>query len=110
MHQVQLAGLTVDTRHAICGERVSSPETFESVSPIDGAVLAHVAKSPTKVVFLCFGKPALKMVEALGTHHPIVAAPHPSPLNGKAFVEAVAKEKLFTKVNSLLDAPLDWSL
>lgn len=44
MHQVQLAGLTVDTRHAIGGERVSSPETFESVSPIDGAVLAHVAR------------------------------------------------------------------
>ena len=74
------------------------------------AVLRHVATSPRKVVFLCFGKPALKLVESLGTKHPIVAAPHPSPLNGRAFVDTVTKEKLFTKVNSLLDAPLDWSL
>ncbi len=74
------------------------------------AVLRHVASSPHKVVFLCFGKPALKLVESLGTHHPIVAAPHPSPLNGRAFVDAVTKDKLFTKVNSLLEAPIDWSL
>ncbi len=74
------------------------------------AVLRHVANGPRKVVFLCFGKPALKLVESLGTQHPIVAAPHPSPLNGRAFVDAVAKDKLFTKVNSLLDAPIDWSL
>lgn len=44
MHQVQLAGLTVDTRHAIGGERVASAETFESVSPIDGSVLARIAR------------------------------------------------------------------
>ena len=44
MHQVRLAGLTVDTRHAIGGERVASTGTFESVSPIDGAVLAHIAR------------------------------------------------------------------
>ena len=74
------------------------------------AVLRHVGSSPRKVVFLCFGKPALKLVESLGTHHPIVAAPHPSPLNGRAFVDAVTKDKLFTKVNSLLEAPIDWSL
>ncbi|MDP2269303.1 MAG: uracil-DNA glycosylase [Archangium sp.] len=74
------------------------------------AVLRHVASSPRKVVFLCFGKPALKLVESLGTQHPIVAAPHPSPLNGRAFVDAVTKDKLFTKVNSLLEAPIDWSL
>ncbi len=44
MHQVELAGLTVDTRHYIGGERVASTETFESISPIDGAVLAHIAR------------------------------------------------------------------
>jgi 5-carboxymethyl-2-hydroxymuconic-semialdehyde dehydrogenase len=50
VHQVTLAGLTVDTRHYIGGERVAStnldgsPSTFESVSPIDGAILAHVAR------------------------------------------------------------------
>ena len=44
MHQVQLAGLRIDTRHAIGGERVASAETFETVSPIDGAVLAHISR------------------------------------------------------------------
>lgn len=78
--------------------------------PFTTAVLRHVASSPRKVVFLCFGKPALKLVDSLGTKHPVVAAPHPSPLNGRAFVDAVAKDKLFTQVNSRLDAPLDWSL
>jgi 5-carboxymethyl-2-hydroxymuconic-semialdehyde dehydrogenase len=42
--RVEVAGTTVDTRHWIGGERVSSAETFETVSPIDGTVLAHVAR------------------------------------------------------------------
>lgn len=44
MHQVELAGLTVDTRHSIGGQRVASAETFESISPIDGTVLAHISR------------------------------------------------------------------
>jgi len=44
VHQVQLAGLRIDTRHAIGGERVASAETFPTVSPIDGAVLAHISR------------------------------------------------------------------
>lgn len=98
--------------NAVLTVREKTPQSHQKKGwePFTTAVLAHVAKSPNKVVFLCFGKPALKLVEALGTHHPIVAAPHPSPLNGRAFVDTVTKEKLFTKVNSLLDAPLDWSL
>jgi len=44
VHQVELAGLTVDTRHYIDGARVASEATFESVSPIDGSVLAHIAR------------------------------------------------------------------
>lgn len=49
-HQVELVGLIVDTRHFIGGERVAtvnadgSAATFESVSPIDGAVLAHISR------------------------------------------------------------------
>ncbi|WP_439565518.1 aldehyde dehydrogenase [Microcella sp.] len=43
-HQVELAGLTVDTRHYIGGQRFASAETFESISPIDGSVLAHVSR------------------------------------------------------------------
>jgi len=39
-----VAGVEVDTRHWIGGVRITSSETFETVSPIDGAVLAHVSR------------------------------------------------------------------
>ena len=39
-----VAGVRVDTRHWIDGERVASAETFPSVSPIDGTVIADVAR------------------------------------------------------------------
>ncbi|MHB1211786.1 MAG: aldehyde dehydrogenase family protein [Candidatus Nanopelagicales bacterium] len=39
-----VAGVRVDTRHWIGGRRAASAETFESVSPIDGSVIARVAR------------------------------------------------------------------
>ncbi|GAA0909133.1 aldehyde dehydrogenase [Streptomyces thermoalcalitolerans] len=39
-----VAGVAVDTRHWIGGERVASAETFTDVSPIDGAVLGEIAR------------------------------------------------------------------
>jgi len=39
-----VAGVQVDTRHWIGGERVASAQTFTDVSPIDGQVLAEVAR------------------------------------------------------------------
>ena len=39
-----VAGVEVDTRHWIGGVRIASAETFETVSPIDGAVLAQVSR------------------------------------------------------------------
>ncbi|MFI2609372.1 aldehyde dehydrogenase [Kitasatospora sp. NPDC018619] len=38
------AGVAVDTRHWIGGERVASADTFTDVSPIDGAVLGEIAR------------------------------------------------------------------
>ncbi len=72
------------------------------------AVLRHVAASPRRVVFLCLGKPAQKLVASLETSQPVVCAPHPSPLNGHAFVDAVVDERLFTQVSTLLGESLDW--
>ncbi|HET9103469.1 MAG TPA: aldehyde dehydrogenase [Solirubrobacteraceae bacterium] len=40
----QVAGHTVSTDHFIGGERVSSPERFPTISPIDQSVLAEVAR------------------------------------------------------------------
>jgi 5-carboxymethyl-2-hydroxymuconic-semialdehyde dehydrogenase len=44
MSTAMVAGVEVDTRHWIGGVRITSTETFETVSPIDGAVLAHVSR------------------------------------------------------------------
>lgn len=44
MTTATVAGVNVDTRHWINGERVESAETFEDVSPLDGSVIAHVSR------------------------------------------------------------------
>ena len=44
MSTATVAGVTVDTRHWIGGQRVASGETFDSVSPIDGTVIAQVSR------------------------------------------------------------------
>ena len=44
MSTASVAGVDVDTRHWIGGERVASAETFDDVSPIDGQVIAQVSR------------------------------------------------------------------
>jgi 5-carboxymethyl-2-hydroxymuconic-semialdehyde dehydrogenase len=41
---VDVAGVRVATGHWIGGRRVASPETFEDLSPIDGRVIARIAR------------------------------------------------------------------
>ena len=41
---LEVADVRVDPRHWIGGERVSSPDTFDDLSPIDGTVLGQVAR------------------------------------------------------------------
>ncbi|MEU8827654.1 aldehyde dehydrogenase [Streptomyces sp. NPDC048636] len=43
-HRTTVAGIPVDTRHWIGGQRVASPDTFTDVSPIDGTPLAEIAR------------------------------------------------------------------
>ncbi|WP_416874784.1 aldehyde dehydrogenase [Kitasatospora sp. SC0581] len=43
-HTTTVAGVAVDTRHWIGGERVASAGTFTDVSPVDGAVLGEIAR------------------------------------------------------------------
>ena len=42
--RVAVAGTSVSTDHLIGGERVASPERFDVISPIDGTVIARVAR------------------------------------------------------------------
>lgn len=44
MTAISIAGVDVDTRHWIGGQRLASPESFDDVSPVDGRVLGQVAR------------------------------------------------------------------
>ena len=44
MSTARVAGVAVDTRHWIGGQRVASATTFEDVSPLDGTVIAQVSR------------------------------------------------------------------
>ena len=44
MNRAEVAGVSVSTDHFVGGERVPSPDRFEDRSPIDGRVLALVAR------------------------------------------------------------------
>ncbi|WP_328773257.1 aldehyde dehydrogenase [Streptomyces sp. NBC_00286] len=41
---ITVAGVTVDTRHWIGGQRLASPGTFTDLSPIDGSVLGEISR------------------------------------------------------------------
>jgi len=43
----EVAGVAIDTRHWIGGARTGSDTTFEDISPLDGTVLANVARGGT---------------------------------------------------------------
>ncbi|MEW2486349.1 aldehyde dehydrogenase [Streptomyces sp. NPDC048411] len=43
-HTLTVAGVAVDTRHWIGGERIASSETFTDVSPIDGSALGEISR------------------------------------------------------------------
>ena len=52
MNTATVAGIEVATDHYIGGERVSSPERFQTLSPLDGTVLAEVARGGAREVQL----------------------------------------------------------
>lgn len=80
------------------------------------AVLKQVNTLPGPIVFMCFGKQAQQLAAEFvdSSKHTVLNEPHPSPLNGKKFVESVRANKIFTKTNQVLTkagrAPIDWSL
>ncbi|MBC3988810.1 aldehyde dehydrogenase [Streptomyces sp. AC563] len=43
-HRTTVAGVAVDTRHWIGGQRVASPRTFTDASPIDGAPVGEISR------------------------------------------------------------------
>jgi aminomuconate-semialdehyde/2-hydroxymuconate-6-semialdehyde dehydrogenase len=69
-HRVNIAGVTVDTRHFISNERVSSAETFAAHSAIDESLLGHVARGglPEVNAAVAAAKAAFPAWAALGPH------------------------------------------
>ena len=44
MTSIEVAGVSVDTRHFIGGQRIASAETYRNTSPIDGSFLGDIAR------------------------------------------------------------------
>jgi uracil-DNA glycosylase len=84
--------------------------------PFTRAIISAVDAQPGPVAFFCFGVPARELAKALvdGARHLVIAAPHPSPLNGHDFVRFVEAERPFSRANAVLQAAgrgaIDWSL
>jgi uracil-DNA glycosylase len=84
--------------------------------PFTQAVIAAVNAQPGPVVFFCFGKQAAALAGDLvdASRHTVLVTPHPSPLNGNAFVTHVQAQRPFTRANAVLTAAgrgsIDWSL
>ncbi len=80
------------------------------------AILREVNGTSGPVVFFALGVPARAMVDKLvdRSRHHMIALPHPSPLNGKSFVNAAEAQRPFSRINSLLRAggrePIRWDL
>ncbi|MFM6963681.1 MAG: aldehyde dehydrogenase [Micrococcales bacterium] len=52
MTSIEVAGVSIDTRHFIGGQRVASDETFTNTSPIDGRFLGEFARGGQREVDL----------------------------------------------------------
>ncbi|MCL4290022.1 MAG: aldehyde dehydrogenase [Thermoleophilia bacterium] len=70
MSRAEVAGVSVSTDHFVDGERVPSPDRFEDRSPIDGRVLALVARGDAEI--------ADRALEAARTAFPAWAALGPA--------------------------------
>ncbi|MFM6974395.1 MAG: aldehyde dehydrogenase [Agromyces sp.] len=68
MTTVEIAGVTVDTRHYIGGQRVASDTTFTNTSPIDGTFLGEIARGGQREVDLAVqaARDAFPLWSALG--------------------------------------------
>jgi len=76
------------------------------------AVIEALAKRKEPIIFVLWGKSAQdKGKRLIGTHHPILKAPHPSPLSAH---QGFFGCKHFSKINALLQQqgkpPINWSL
>jgi len=105
--------------NAVLTVRQGEPSSHKGLGweSFTAAVLAAVAAGPGPVVFFCLGAHAKALIARLAVDtgkHAVLVAPHPSPLNGRKFVDEAARAKPFTKINELLikggRAPVDWLL
>lgn len=78
------------------------------------ALLRGLCAREAPLVFLSLGRQAEALVERLSPpeRHVRIVAPHPSPLTGRRFFEAVEQTRPFSAVNAALRglgrAPIDW--
>lgn len=79
-------------------------------TPVTDAILDAVSARPEPTVFLLWGRPAQARARRIAAHHPILAAPHPSPLARGGFFGT----RPFSRANAALEAAgrgrIDWRL
>ncbi len=70
-------------------------------------VIKHISDNKTGVIFVLWGNYAKKKLNLIDTtKHHIISSAHPSPLSAyRGFFDS----KPFSKINSILDNPIDWS-
>lgn len=95
-------------------EGVANSHRKQGWEPLTDAILREVNRQPGPTVFLALGVHAQKMADNLvdRSRHHVLPLPHPSPLNGNAFVEAARASRPFSRTNELLLAggrePVRW--
>ncbi len=71
------------------------------------AIIKKVAEKKTPVIFVLWGRNAQEKCASIDSRHPILKAAHPSPLSAHSGFFGC---KHFSKINTLLDTPIDWTL
>ena len=102
----------------------ATPSLDQGWEKFTTAVISTVAKQKEGIIFICWGRPAQKLVmdtvRNKSAHH-IICSSHPSPLGAYKNLKQTKKaqaapaflgSKCFSKVNDLLKAkgetPIDW--
>ncbi len=79
-----------------------------------GAIVESLCRQARPLVFFCLGKPAQALVARAqpGPQHLVLDLPHPSPLNGSAFVTEAKVVRPFSQIDAFLERhqrpPIQW--
>ena len=91
--------------------KVGQPNSHRRIGwePLTRATIQAVNAKHDPVVFLLWGRHAQSYQEYI-TNHPVIISSHPSPLGATKTKDPFLGSKPFSRTNSYLDDPIDWTL